>query len=165
MNAVRKLVLVALVAGTCVGCDHATKALAELHLAGEEPTFLVGDTVCLSYVENAGAFLGLGGDLPERLRFWLFEVAVGLGLLWLLGWSVLDRELGVLRVVAIALVIGGGAGNLIDRVSLGVVRDFLQLGLGDLRTGVFNLADVAVTAGAVALVLAPRKTTPRRASG
>lgn len=152
MNKVRRILIVGTVVSSCVGCDQATKALAHRHLAGADPISFLGDVIRLSYVENAGAFLGLGADLPQGVRFWLFVVAVASGLTLLTWRSIADRSIGPWQVLAIAVVVGGGVGNLIDRASYGVARDFLNLGVGNLRTGIFNVADMAVTVGAVALL-------------
>jgi signal peptidase II len=58
------------------------------------------------------------------------------------------------RTLACALLLGGAIGNLIDRVRFdGLVIDFMNLGIGPLRTGIFNVADVAISVGAVLLIL------------
>jgi signal peptidase II len=71
--------------------------------------------------------------------------------------------------VGLALIVGGGVGNLIDRLNAGVVRDFIDIGIGSIRTGVFNLADLAITVGTVVVVWSWRflgagrgATSPRR---
>jgi signal peptidase II len=67
------------------------------------------------------------------------------------------------HLVGLALVIGGGVSNWIDRAVRGSVVDFMNIGLGWLRTGVFNIADVALMAGAATLLLAElRKGAHRR---
>jgi signal peptidase II len=58
-----------------------------------------------------------------------------------------------LRFVALVLVLAGGVGNQLDRVlQAGLVTDFINLGVGPLRTGIFNVADVAITCGAIGLI-------------
>ena len=137
----------------CVGCDQVTKALAAQHLAGRPPVMMLGGAFRLLYAENTGAFLSLGSGLPETARIWIFVVITGavLGLLLFYGLTHKD-SLRPWEVVALALVVGGGIGNLIDRVTLGLVRDFLFLGVGRLRTGVFNVADMAITGGALLML-------------
>jgi signal peptidase II len=64
----------------------------------------------------------------------------------------------VRQALGLALVAGGGLGNLVDRFRLrGYVIDFMNLGLGPVRTGVFNVADVAIVAGVILLVLPGRR--------
>jgi signal peptidase II len=67
------------------------------------------------------------------------------------------------EVVAVGAIVGGGLGNLWDRIQLGVVRDFMNVGIGSLRTGIFNVADMAITFGGIALLLLPllRRRVPK----
>jgi signal peptidase II len=147
-----------------IGCDRATKSLAVATLADGERRSFLADTVRLQYVENRGAFLGLGHDLDERSRFWL--LLVGTGLLLLVAGVLTLRSPGrsALEALAWALLIGGGLSNLADRaLRQGSVVDFLNLGLGPLRTGIFNLADVGITTGTVLLLTAGWLTRGRPA--
>ncbi|MDX1388155.1 MAG: signal peptidase II [Acidobacteriota bacterium] len=155
----RVIVLLAIVL-TCVGCDQATKTLATRHLAGGDTLSFLGGTVRLEYAENTGSFLGLGSSLPEAVRFWIFTVLVGVGLLALLVYLIRARSLTRGQGVLLGLILAGGLGNLLDRVALGFVRDFMIVGVGDLKTGVFNVADFAITTGALLLLLQMRGDKP-----
>jgi signal peptidase II len=151
MRALPRLAVLAVVILGCVGCDQVTKTLAQASLQGRESVSLLGGAVRLAYVENPGAFLSLGAELPAGARLWLFVVLGGVALATMLGAALTQRTLGVAEVLAIGLLVGGGAGNVIDRLSLGFVRDFVQAGAWHLQTGVFNLADVAITTGTLLL--------------
>lgn len=150
-----------LVAST-VGCDAVTKRLAAESLAGFPAQSFLGDTVRLTYVENAGGFLNLGATLPPWARMTVFTVAVGAFLLlmvaaaWRSGW----RQW---HTVALSLLIAGGFSNWVDRLNDGRVVDFLNVGIGALRTGIFNVADVAITVG-VALFLFAETRASRSAA-
>lgn len=163
----RLLLLVAITLGA-VGCDQATKLAARAHLPRHDVISLLGDTLRLQYIENPGAFLGLGGTLPADVRHALLVVGVGIAVAALVVFALLRvaRPATVLHVTALALVCGGGIGNLIDRVWRdGRVIDFLNVGVGPLRSGIFNVADVALLAGAGLLLLASRASrdvTPPR---
>jgi signal peptidase II len=148
------LLLILLGVGT-VGCDQATKRAAVLHLEGEPDIALFGGVVRVAYAENPGAFLGLGDELPAGARVALL-VVVNLLILGVLGWWAFRRPQPMLIRFAATLVIAGGVGNLIDRVLRegGRVVDFLVVGVGPVRTGVFNVADVAVMLGVGLLFLA-----------
>jgi len=142
-----------------VGCDQATKQIAVATLAGTPRQSLLGGLLRLEYAENPGAFLGMGGRVPENVAFWIFVVGVGLLLLGLGAWLFLakDRQSPAV-VVALALMLAGGASNWVDRVTNdGRVVDFLNLGIGGVRTGIFNVADVAIMAGAVVAFIASAK--------
>jgi len=137
-----------------VGCDHVAKQIAHQALANSHTVSLAADTLRFELTSNPGAFLSLGADLPSGLRRLIL-----LGLVPLLlavicvvafragfssGWSLL----------APALVAGGGLANWLDRLQHGgAVTDFVSIGVGPLRTGVFNLADVSIVAGVALLLL------------
>jgi signal peptidase II len=138
-----------------VSIDRWTKILAIEHIKDFPPRIYLNDFFRLEYAENPGAFLSLGARLSPDTRFWVFAVAVGIflaGACW-----VLFREKNLDRTTAFSLsvIIGGGIGNLIDRatrINHGVV-DFLNMGIGDFRTGIFNVADMAIMLGVILLAL------------
>jgi signal peptidase II len=136
-----------------VACDRATKYVATTLLAGTPPRSYLGDTVRIACVENTGAFLSLGASLPANLRTALFTGATGLLLLGFAAVAIRNRWSG-LRAFGVALLVGGGSSNWIDRAIHGSVVDFMNVGLGPLRTGVFNVADVAIMAGVGMLIAA-----------
>jgi signal peptidase II len=146
----------------CVACDRATKCAAvERLVPGERRSFLA-DTFRLELADNTGAFLSMGASLPEGVR--RYALTVGPGLVALGALVVAMRGRSRTRVaVAAALVAAGGLGNVWDRLANGGrVVDFMNAGVGGLRTGVFNVADVALVV-AVLLLLVPSR--PPAASG
>lgn len=159
----KKLVLISLIVGGSVGCDQATKVLARQHLDGSAGYSFLGNTIRLTYTENTGAFLGMGSSLPPGIRMAIFVVFVALLLTGLLIWLLRTSPISNPAVVATSLFIGGGVGNLIDRIRFeGGVTDFMNLGIGGVRTGVFNAADVFIVAGFAVFLFAPefRKKPP-----
>jgi len=136
---------------TTIGCDHATKYVAQTSLQGEPHRSYFGNMVRISYAENTGGFLSLGANLPPTTRTALFTAATGLVLAGL-GFLVFRGRLDRITGFGMALFVAGGASNWIDRVLRGSVVDFLNLGIGPLRTGVFNVADVAIMLGAAIMV-------------
>ena len=160
-----RLSLVSLVMAGTVGCDQATKQLAISQLRDEPAQTFLGGILRLTFAENPGAFLGLGGNLSRPVQFWLLTAGVGLLLLSMLVYAVTSRRIRRLHVVAISLIAGGGVGNLIDRLmNDGRVVDFLNLGIGSLRTGIFNVADVAIMVGGGLMLLAARESRSPGAS-
>jgi signal peptidase II len=160
-NTLRWLVLAAAALAT-IGCDRATKHAATVLLAGEPDRSYLADTLRLGYTENTGGFLSLGADLPRPARTAVFTIATGFALLALLALAVRGRFAG-LSGVGLVLFVAGGASNWIDRVLSGSVVDFLNVGIGPLRTGVFNVADVAIMVGAGIVAFgAARREPPRR---
>lgn len=152
-----RAVLILAVLGT-VGCDRVSKHLAATVLAGTPGRSYLGDTVWLGYVENHGGFLSLGADLAPAVRTGIFTVGTGLMLLALLVTAVQQQWRGW-PAVGVALFLAGGASNWIDRALRGSVIDFLQVGIGSIRTGVFNVADVALMFGAAIVVVAGFRNT------
>jgi signal peptidase II len=147
-----RVVLIAAGLGT-IGCDRVTKHVAITALAGTPGRSYFGDTVRLAYAENAGGFLSLGATLPPGTRAIIFTVLTGLVLLALVVAAVRHRWQGW-PLLGLTLFVAGGASNWIDRVMRGAVVDFLNVGVGPVRTGVFNVADVAIMAGAVIFIVA-----------
>jgi signal peptidase II len=148
----RWIALVVLV-GTTFGCDRVTKHFAAVSLAGRAGESFLGDTVRLEYAENAGAFLSLGESLPPVVRTGLFTFGTALVLIGTVVMAVRLRWSGP-PLVGLALVFAGGASNLLDRVAHGTVIDFMNVGVGPVRTGIFNVADVAIMVGVGLLILA-----------
>ena len=158
MQPLRRIATIVLILLACTGCDQATKTLAHEHAPRHTALSLANDTIRLQYVENRGAFLGLGAALPEPARKLLLIGGVAILLVGLLGYAALRATVAT-TVIGLALIAGGGIGNLIDRIAHdGRVIDFLNLGIGALRTGIFNMADVAILIG-TALIAVQLKTT------
>ena len=156
-----KMLLIAIVLTTCIGCDQATKFVAKSFLRPDALISFAADIFRLQYAENSGAFLSLGSTLPEPWRHLIFTVLVGLFLAGLLSYVLLSRELAMRHVVYLSLVCGGGLSNLVDRIAYdGHVVDFLNIGIGSLRTGIFNVADMAITAGALLLAFDSFRKSP-----
>ena len=134
-----------------IGLDQVTKRIAAAMLRGEPGHSYLGDTIRIQYAENAGAFLSLGATLPLWARTTIFSFGSAL-LLGYCVYSALRNEWPRIAQIGLCLIFGGGVSNLIDRIARGWVIDFMNVGLGSLRTGIFNVADMALMLG-VALVL------------
>lgn len=132
----------------CAGCDQATKYVATHSLKNSEAYSFLNDTFRLQYAENRGAFLGLGSDLTETQRFILFSVVVSLMLTAMLFYMIFSSSMNTISLVSLSAVLAGGLSNLFDRIlNNGAVVDFLNIGVGGLRTGIFNIADMFIMAG------------------
>lgn len=146
-----------------IGLDQLTKIWAKNNLRGEEMQSYFYDTFRWEYVENTGAFLSLGADMSPRLSFWVFSVLPLVFLLLLLAFVIRKaNELSNLVLAAFMMVIAGGIGNIIDRILYDRhVTDFMNMGIGSLRTGIFNVADMYVMAGMGILLVFYRETKIR----
>ncbi|BAP45417.1 prolipoprotein signal peptidase [Pseudomonas sp. StFLB209] len=104
---------------------------------------------------NPGAFLSLGARLPPMLKQGIFIVGVGVVVAWALWWALSRWQAAPAKAAAVYLIALGGASNLFDRAwRNGHVVDYLVLNVGSLHTGVFNIADMAIMAGAFYLLFA-----------
>ncbi|MCB0068857.1 MAG: signal peptidase II [Caldilineaceae bacterium] len=159
MSKVGRVLVLLFVLFALVACDQGTKSIAQNHLSTTEPIILLNGMVRLQLMENPGAFLSLFANLPPHVRMLLLTVMNGLilggvavVLLFRSGW---DKW----SFTALGLLLAVGVGNLIDLVWLGgVVIDFMVIdlgrltGIGWLKTGIFNVADIAITAGFLMLL-------------
>lgn len=161
MKIFRRGVLLCLLLAATAGCDRVTKHLAVTTLAGLPGQSYLGDTIRLDYHENAGGFLSAGATWRPDVRAIVFQAANGL---FLLGTIFLAARFKWSRLAAVGLVmfLAGGISNLVDRIALGSVIDFLNIGIGPVRTGIFNVADVAIMAGIALLMF---DSLSRRSSG
>jgi signal peptidase II len=139
-----------------VGCDHATKYLAQTELRGRPPTPLIGNVLELRYTENRDVGFSLLRRVPETVRKPLIFGfgGVALTLLGCLWWT--RRRASWQEHAAYAVIIAGALGNLTDRLARGYVVDFVYLR----HWPVFNAADVFLVTGVGMAWLASRTRQP-----
>jgi len=143
----------AIVAVTVVLADQIVKAMVRSRLALHESVTVIPGFFDLTRVHNTGAAYGFlnGVDFPFKtalLACVALAALIGLGVYA----ASLDRKQALTRA-GLTLVIGGAAGNLIDRVTAGYVLDFVDLYRGDWHFWAFNVADSAITIGVVLMIL------------
>jgi signal peptidase II len=107
---------------------------------------LIEDVLSFTYVQNTGAAFGLMSG-----AVWLFVPVTALMCAALLGYMYKKKDLHWLAKVSLSLIVAGGIGNLIDRLALGYVRDFIEFTF--VRFYTFNVADICVTCGAFVLIV------------
>jgi len=136
-----------------IGCDQISKNVVRKNIDARETIELVGKNFILTKVENDGAMLGIGSELSPILKIIVLQVLPVIVLLVLLYRVLNKSEMNKWLVFAFAFVIGGGIGNLIDRIAYGEVTDFFHIDLGGyFKTGIFNMADVSVTMGVLVIL-------------
>lgn len=139
------------VAVVIVALDHVTKYLASANLTLYRPVPITG-WLNMTLAHNTGAAFSLFADGSGWQR-WFFIIVGVLVTLVLLAWLARQPPGAKLMPAALALVIGGAVGNLIDRVTLGYVIDFVDVYYGDRHWPAFNLADSAIVVGVILLLL------------
>ncbi|HNY32874.1 MAG TPA: signal peptidase II [Fibrobacteria bacterium] len=129
-----------------IALDQVSKILVERWMLPTDLYTFLGGSFRVQMVRNRGAFLSLGSTLPEHLRQTLLIWGVGLFLLGLTIWIFRSKTATSTSRWCMAAVASGGIANLIDRIRFdGGVLDFLNVGIGGLRTGIFNVADIYIT--------------------
>lgn len=150
-----KLILLFLLLCINIGADQITKYAAKKNLSGKGTVEVIGNIVILKYAENKGAFLSLGSNLPEGIKKSLLIIVPGIiilaGTVYLI---IMVRTVSLLQLTALGCLIGGGISNLYDRIAYkGSVVDFLNIGIGRVRTGIFNVADLSILFGGILVVV------------
>lgn len=150
----QKIVLFCGLVTILIGIDQLTKEIARDRLKGKDPVIFLNDFFRFDYAENTGAFLSFGDDWPPAVSFWLMNM---LPLVLLIGIMVFAlRKIAASpfsHLLPYLLIAAGGLGNITDRLLFNHhVTDFMNMGIGQLRTGIFNVADLYVTGGAIVLL-------------
>src|SRR5262245_60186718 len=134
-RAVRFTVLIFVLVGTA-GCDQVAKQLARKELSNSAYRPVAGGVVEFTLAESPGAFLSLGGSLPDHARSFL-GVGLAFGLIMLLLFLLWSSRLNTISFLALSLAWAGGISNLIDRFARhGLVTDFIVLRAGPWHTGI-----------------------------
>jgi signal peptidase II len=131
--------------------DQLTKWWVQAELTLNEPVRILGDNVRLLYIHNEGAAFGISVGEHSPTLFLILASAASILVLYLLFVTPGAQRL---QRFALSLILGGAVGNIIDRVRLGQVVDFIQVGVTGHYWPIFNVADSAVTVGAVVLGIA-----------
>ena len=142
-----RILLIILIIISNVSCDQISKNIVRQKIASNKQINVLSNYVILTKVENTGAFLGLGDSIPRPV-YKLFMIllpliAIGYGFIYLIK----TDTLSTVMIVGISSLIGGGLGNVIDRILYGSVTDFLYFDFVLFHTGVVNMADISVSIG------------------
>ena len=138
-----------------IGCDQVSKKMVRDQVEPRTTTEIIGEKFILTNVENTGAFLGMGSDLNPTIKTILLLILPVIILILVLHYLLTKKDLDNLTIIGLSFIIGGGIGNLYDRILYGQVTDFFHIDLGGVfRTGVFNMADVSVMIGMGLILLA-----------
>jgi signal peptidase II len=142
-----RVLLISLLVSVNVGFDQVSKTIVRQQIDLHETIEVIGPYFILTKAENTGAFLSLGNDWPAPVRKTLLLVLPSLALLVALGMIFLQKDLSRGMQIGLSCAIGGGIGNIYDRIRFGSVTDFMHIDLEFARTGIFNIADVSIMFG------------------
>ena len=156
-----KFVLIALFLFT-IASDQITKLIINKTFDLNESVSLIKNFLYLRYIKNPGIAFGLSLGHPLLMLAVTSLIIIILFVLFLKGKITPDNELGR---IAMVMILGGAIGNLIDRIRMREVIDFIDMGLGRYRWPVYNLADTYVTIGMFILIyVLSFKNPPRNVS-
>lgn len=136
-----------------IAIDQISKVLVRANFEYGEIKQLIGDTFIMQYVENEGAFLGMGSDMNPTLKLIVLLILPTVVLGYLIYYIIKNKSLDKLSLIALCSIAGGGIANVFDRIVFGSVTDFFYIHFNDtIRTGIFNVADMSVTFGILVLL-------------
>lgn len=149
---ISRIILILTILVLTFGCDQVTKSIVRKNVNENQIIRIIGDNLIMTKVENKGAFLSVGDNLPDFLREILLTYVPILVLLLALAYLITNRDQPLIIVIAISFVVGGGFGNIFDRLVHGSVTDFLHMDFYLFRTGIFNAADMSIMTGSFLLL-------------
>lgn len=135
------------------GCDQISKHVARQNIGSYESIDVIGKYLILMKTENSGAFLSTGDSMAGPLKFFLLSLFPLLLMCYGIYYLLSNHQLPRLLVLGMSFVIGGGLGNLYDRLLYGSVTDFLHIDLYAFKTGIFNFADVSIMVGMIMIII------------
>jgi signal peptidase II len=141
------------IAGVIVALDQVTKALVDDFMTLHESRTIVEGLVRLTYVQNRGAAFGILSEAGLPYQSLMFSVVSLLALLAIALYAWRMPVQSRLPQTALAMVMGGAVGNLLDRARLGYVIDYVDMYWGPHHWPAFNVADSAITVGVALLVI------------
>ena len=160
-NRVTRLLLIGVMLLCNFGCDQLSKRIVRKNVDDFEEIPLVKGHLTLTKVENTGAFLSLGHALPQQLKTVLLAIIPLLALTIAIIYLLLNDRITYLRAAGVCFLVGGGLGNILDRLFYGSVTDFLHLRYGSFQTGIFNFADVSIVIGLVLILVSSYSRKPQ----
>jgi signal peptidase II len=133
--------------------DQITKYFIDSSMSVGESFPVIQGLFNITYVRNPGAAFGIFSKSPEVFRTVFLIVVTSAAMILILYYIRMNRERGIPLNLALSMIFGGAIGNLIDRIRFGEVIDFLDFYIGSHHWPAYNLADSAISTGAVLLLL------------
>jgi len=153
MNKYLRAAIILFILALNIGCDQVSKSIVRKDMREYQVIGFVANHVTLEKVENTGAFLSLGDSLGGPVRYILLLILPLGAILFGLGYILVKNNIDRNKLVGIILIIGGGIGNLYDRLVHGSVTDFMHIDFVIFQTGVFNVADMSIMAGMFIVII------------
>jgi signal peptidase II len=148
-----RIILILLVIIMNIGCDQVSKKIVRHTIVPYQTISVLNDHLSVTRVENSGAFLSLGDSLPKAAKNILLSILPLLVLAFVFYYTITKHSISKATLIGLCFIMGGGIGNIFDRIVYGSVTDFLHIKLGAFQTGIFNLADLSIVTGTLIILL------------
>jgi len=150
----KRNISISIIIALSIFLDQISKILIRNNVEQYSDIKLIGEYFILTNVENSGAFLGMGSDFSPIMKSVFLIILPIIVLISIIIYVYRDKEIDKVSLIGFSIIIGGGIGNIFDRIIYGSVTDFLFIDLGGIfKTGIFNIADLAVTTGMILILL------------
>ena len=150
----KRNISISIIIALSIFLDQISKILIRKNVEQYSDIKLIGEYFILTNVENSGAFLGMGSDFSPIMKSVFLIILPIIVLISIIIYVYRDKEIDKISLIGFSIIIGGGIGNIFDRIIYGSVTDFLFIDLGGIfKTGIFNIADLAVTTGMFLILL------------
>lgn len=142
----RSLIIIATILLNII-TDQISKYLIRIKIDNGELINVINNNLVFIKAENTGAALGLGDNLPSFLKTLYLQILPITVLLYFTKTIIVKTKISKTTTFGLCLAIGGALGNIIDRIAFGSVTDFIQLNVGVVKTGIFNMGDISIVVG------------------
>ena len=150
----KRNISISIIIALSIFLDQISKILIRNNVEQYSDIKLIGEYFILTNVENSGAFLGMGSGFSPIMKSVFLIILPIIVLISIIVYVYRDKEIDKISLIGFSIIIGGGIGNIFDRIIYGSVTDFLFIDLGGIfKTGIFNIADLAVTTGMFLILL------------
>lgn len=137
-----------------IALDQISKFVVRAKMDYREEIEIIGEYFRLIYVENTGAFLGMGSDMNPTLKLIFLLILPALVLGYVVYYLFTNKDIDQLTLIGFSCIVGGGIANVFDRIVYGSVTDFFFIKITEvIKTGIFNFADLSVTTGMILLLI------------
>lgn len=150
---ITRLVLTLAIVISNIGCDQVSKKMVRSTIDSDKTIAVIGHYLMITNVENSGAFLSIGNSLSRSSKNIFLSVLPLLALAAALIYILTKKTISRTMLCGFCFIVGGGIGNIFDRIVHGSVTDFLYIRAGIFHTGIFNMADLSIVTGTLILLL------------
>ncbi len=150
---ITRFILVFVIITSNIGCDQVSKKMVRSNVDSDKTVHVIGSYLLITNVENTGAFLSMGDSLSRPAKNIILALFPILALAAALLYVLTKKTISKTMLWGFCFIVGGGIGNIFDRIAYGSVTDFLYIRAGIFHTGVFNMADLSIVTGVTIIFL------------